>query len=172
MVAPFVLLVVAEVAAIILVAGQIGWWTLAIMALTTALGFVLFVHEGRKNFTKLTDAVALGRQPGAMLGDAMLIFIGAVLLVLPGFVTDVVGFLFVLPFTRPLVRRTFAWWLTKTGRRVDRSGPTTIPGEVVEDEAGNNDDDGPLVLEGTVVEVDEVDEPDEGDAASEDEERH
>lgn len=153
-VAPFVLLVVAEVAAIILVAAQIGWWTLAVMALTTLLGFALFVHEGKKNFDRFREAMAVGREPGAQVGNAMLIFVGAILLVVPGFVTDVVGLLFVLPFTRPVVRRAFAWWLARTGRRVENAGSTTIPGEVVEQGTETNDD-GPHVLEGTVVEVDD-----------------
>ncbi|NLE98195.1 MAG: FxsA family protein [Propionibacterium sp.] len=154
-VAPFVLLVAAEVAAIILVAAQIGWWTLAIMALTSLLGFVLFAHESRRNLVKLQDAMALGKEPGAQVGNAMLIFLGAILLILPGFVTDAVGLLFILPFTRPLMRRTFTWWLTKTGRTTVTRDPNTIPGEVVDEDEGHEDDDGTLPLEGTVIDVDD-----------------
>jgi UPF0716 protein FxsA len=53
--------------------------------------------------------------PDRELADAALVLVGGVLLLTPGFITDVAGFLFVLPFTRPLVRRGLRGYL---GRRV------------------------------------------------------
>ena len=43
--------------------------------------------------------------PGRELADAALVLVGGTLLLTPGFVTDIFGFFFVLPFTRPLARR-------------------------------------------------------------------
>jgi UPF0716 protein FxsA len=46
--------------------------------------------------------------PGRELADAALVLVGGTLLLTPGFVTDVVGFFLVLPFTRPIARRLLA----------------------------------------------------------------
>ncbi len=43
--------------------------------------------------------------PSRQLADAALVLVGGTLLLTPGFVTDVVGFFFILPFTRPVARR-------------------------------------------------------------------
>ena len=51
--------------------------------------------------------------PDRELADGALIVAGGALLLTPGFLTDVVGFLFILPFTRPLVRRLGAWFFAR-----------------------------------------------------------
>ena len=43
----------------------------------------------------------------------MLVLIGGTLLLTPGFLTDIVGFFFILPFTRPITRR----WLQRVVER-------------------------------------------------------
>ena len=43
--------------------------------------------------------------PAQQLTDAALVLVGGVLLLLPGFLTDLVGLVFLLPFTRPVTRR-------------------------------------------------------------------
>ena len=84
--------------------------------------------------------------PDRELADAALVLIGGVLLITPGFVTDVFGFCFVLPFTRPVVRRGLAMYV---GRRLRGGGPArrspvrrpgdpgdgrVVPGEVIADD--------------------------------------
>ena len=51
-------------------------------------------------------ALRTGRMPSRQLADAALVLVGGTLLLTPGFVTDIVGFFFILPLTRPLAR---AW---------------------------------------------------------------
>ena len=66
--------------------------------------------------------------PGSELTDAALVLVGGVLLLLPGFLTDLVGLLFVLPVTRPLTRR----WLQAMVERPGRGAvPAVIRGEVI-----------------------------------------
>ena len=50
-----------------------------------------------------------GRLPAQELVDAGLVLVGGTLLLAPGFITDVVGFFFILPWTRPLTRRLLVW---------------------------------------------------------------
>jgi UPF0716 protein FxsA len=89
--------------------------------------------------------------PGRELTDAALVLVGGTLLLTPGFITDIFGFFFVLPFTRPLARRGLSAFL---GRRlatqlggpnltgfIPGAGPTrpkpsaddVIQGEVIDD---------------------------------------
>ena len=57
--------------------------------------------------------------PTGELADAALILVGGVLLVLPGFLTDIIGFLFLLRWTRPLARKMIAFFVA---RRINRLG--------------------------------------------------
>ena len=83
-------------------------------------------REGGRAWTALNEAFGTGRMPTGELADAALVLVGGVLLMLPGFVTDVIGFFFLLPFTRPLARKLLAFVV---GRRLARMGvvPHRVP---------------------------------------------
>jgi UPF0716 protein FxsA len=79
--------------------------------------------------------------PTKQLADGALVLVGGTLMIAPGFVTDVFGFLCVLPFTRPLIRRLLTAYLAKrvtvavTGGNGRRPGPGSGPviqGDVVD----------------------------------------
>ena len=119
---------VAEIAVIIAVGNVIGGWqTLALLLAESALGAYLVKHEGSRSWQALKVALTTGQIPGRELADAILILIGGTLLLTPGFLTDMVGFFFILPFTRPITRG----WLQRAVERrlVGRSG--IIRGEVI-----------------------------------------
>jgi len=119
---------VAEIALIVAVGSVIGGWqTLALLLAESALGAYLVKHEGRRSWQTLRVALNTGQMPGRELADAALILIGGTLLLTPGFLTDLVGFFFILPFTRPITRR----WLQRVVERrlVARSG--IVRGEVI-----------------------------------------
>ena len=99
----------AELVVFALVAGWIGvgWTVLATLA-TSALGFVLLARQGTRALADLRDRSRTRRAPGAELGNAGLVAVGGLLMVLPGFIGDVVGLLCLLPGTRTLVRRALA----------------------------------------------------------------
>ncbi|MEV6288577.1 FxsA family protein [Kribbella sp. NPDC051770] len=102
---------------VIIQIGQVigGWPTVALLLIESALGAWLIKREGRRAFSALRTALETGRMPGKELADAALLLVGGTLLLTPGFVTDIFGFFFVLPFTRPLARRVLSGFL---GRRV------------------------------------------------------
>ena len=90
--------------------------------------------------------------PGRELADAALVLVGGTLLLTPGFITDVFGFFFVLPFTRPLARRAMTAFF---GRRVATqfSGPGLgpfIPGPGTPGPQHPTDD----VIQGEVIDPD------------------
>jgi UPF0716 protein FxsA len=81
-----------------------GWQTLALLLVESLLGAWLVRREGARAWAALVTALRTGRMPSRELTDAALVLVGGTLLLTPGFVTDVAGFAFVLPFTRPLAR--------------------------------------------------------------------
>ena len=99
------LLLLAELVVYALVVGWIGLgWTLLATLATSALGAALLARQGTRALRELRDR-ARARQPaGRALGDAGLVAVGGLLMVLPGFVGDLIGLLCLLPGTRSLVR--------------------------------------------------------------------
>ena len=119
---------VAEIALIVAVGKAIGGWqTLALLLVESALGAYLVKREGRRSWQGLQVAFNTGHMPGRELADAALVLIGGTLLLTPGFLTDIAGFFFILPFTRPITRR----WLQGVVERrlIQRSG--IVRGEVI-----------------------------------------
>jgi UPF0716 protein FxsA len=116
LVALFVIIPIVEIYVIIQVGQAIGAVpTLLLLIVESLIGAWLVKREGRRAWQALRETVETGRLPGRELADAALILTGGTLLLTPGFVTDVFGFFFVLPFTRPLARRVLLW---EAGRRV------------------------------------------------------
>jgi UPF0716 protein FxsA len=119
---------VAEIALIVAVGSVIGGWqTLALLLLESALGAYLVKREGSRSWQSLRVALNTGQMPGRELADAALVLIGGALLLTPGFLTDFVGFFFILPFTRPITRR----WLQRVVERRLVGPPGIIRGEVI-----------------------------------------
>jgi UPF0716 protein FxsA len=113
----FLLVPVLEIYVIIQVGQAIGGWpTVALLLAESLLGAWIVRREGRRAWRALNDTLRGGRLPDRELSDAALVLVGGVLLLTPGFVTDAFGFLFVLPFTRPAVRRLLAAYVSRRMR--------------------------------------------------------
>lgn len=149
-----VALPILEVWLLIQVGQQIGVLpTLAILIVEALLGGWLMRREGSRAWAALNQAYGSGRMPTGELADAALVLVGGVLLMLPGFVTDVIGFFFLLPFTRPIARRLLAFLAARRLARLGLSGlmvrrdGTVIEGETVPD---GSPDPGPTVIAGEI----------------------
>jgi UPF0716 protein FxsA len=95
-----------ELAVIFQVGGAIGgWWTAALLILFSIVGAMLLRFEGRRAWSEFRRALGEGRWPGDEVAQGALIIVGGTLLVTPGFVTDLVGFLLLLGPSRRLVAR-------------------------------------------------------------------
>ncbi|MDZ5620182.1 FxsA family protein [Nocardioides bizhenqiangii] len=140
----FVVVPLVEIYVVIQVGQAIGaWWTIGLLVLDSMIGAWLVKREGRRAWQALRAALDSYRPPAKELADGALILIGGTLLLTPGFATDVVGFLLVLPFTRPLFRRALSVYVgsrlttVAVGRAGRAPGPTAgdtvVRGEVVED---------------------------------------
>ena len=139
-----------EIVVLIQVGQAIGvWWTILLLIADSIFGAWLIKREGRRAMRALTEALANGRMPARELADGILILVGGTLMLAPGFVTDAVGMLMILPFTRPLARRgltglvaarlvapTYGPNVRGPDMNKPRPGPggSVVEGEVVDDE--------------------------------------
>jgi UPF0716 protein FxsA len=97
---------VFEVFVFIEVGRAIGWLLAVILLVgTSVLGARLMRMQGRSAIERVSLAVSEHRAPARAAIDGALGFLGGVLLVVPGFVTDVLGALLMFPPTRTLTRR-------------------------------------------------------------------
>jgi UPF0716 protein FxsA len=124
----FLVVPVVEIYVIVQVGQEIGALpTVALLIVESLIGAWLVRREGRRAWEALRIAVTSGQLPSRELADAALVLIGGTLLLTPGFVTDVFGFFFVLPLTRPVARRLLAGLVARRASvAVTRLGP--LPG--------------------------------------------
>jgi len=105
----FILVPIAELYVIIQVGGAIGVGpTIAILILDGFLGAFLLRHQGRASWVRFNRALSENRIPHKEVLDGVLIIFGGALLLTPGFLTDIVGLIFLIPPTRAGVRALMA----------------------------------------------------------------
>jgi len=115
---------VVEIYVIVVVGQAIGWWwTIFALVAETIVGGWLVRREGRRAWRNLVGQLAEGQAPTRTAVDGALILVGGLLLLIPGFVTDLIGFLCVLPLTRPLVRRALVGYVSRRSATVLVGGP-------------------------------------------------
>lgn len=111
----FIVVPIVELYVIIQIGSLIGVWpTIALLLADAVLGSLLLRHQGRGAWRRFNLALAERRFPGREVADGLLIAIGGTLLLTPGFVTDIVGLIFLIPPTRAIVRRLLRGYV---GRR-------------------------------------------------------
>jgi UPF0716 protein FxsA len=89
--------------------------TIALLAADSLIGAYLFRSQGRTVWRRFNEALAEGRVPHREVVDGVLIVFGGAFLITPGFLSDIVGVLLLLPPTRTVIRRLV---VRRLGRRV------------------------------------------------------
>jgi UPF0716 protein FxsA len=151
----FIVLPIAEIYVIVKVGEAIGVLpTIALLFLDGFLGAALLRSQGRAAWRRFNEALAAGRVPAREVFDGAMVILGGAFLLTPGFITDVIGLVLLVPPTRAafrgvvgrMARRRTAFVVRTAGWRGER--PDGRPGEA---SRGRYD------YEGTAREV-----PDEG----------
>ncbi|GEB30632.1 MULTISPECIES: FxsA family protein [Brevibacillus] len=96
-----------------------GWNTVLLVIVTGLLGAWLAKQQGVQVFRTLQFQLSRGQMPTETIIDGVLILVGGILLLLPGFVSDVIGLIFLIPYTRMMLRhllKQWLWYLISSGR--------------------------------------------------------
>ena len=122
----FILVPLAELAVIIAVGKTIGVLTTLLLLLAFSLfGAWLARREGLAAWRRLQLALVDGRMPAREVADGAIILLAGALLLTPGFLTDLVGLVLLVPATRALARR---WVPALSRRRAARRTRVTVTG--------------------------------------------
>ena len=147
----FIVVPIAELAILIQIGELIGiWWTIALLVVDAVLGSLLARSQGRAAWRRFNVALQAGRPPAGEVLDGVLVIFGGALLLTPGFISDVLGLLLLLPPTRAIVRailvRRFADRMIASATRRAPVGFGPPPGRGGAARPGD--------VEGTAVDVD------------------
>ena len=101
----FIVVPIVELYVIIQLGQAIGLLpTIALLILDSILGAALMRSQGRATWRRFNRALAEGRVPGREVMDGALVIFGGALLLTPGFLSDILGLILLLPPTRAIVR--------------------------------------------------------------------
>lgn len=103
---PFLLIPIIEIALFITVGGWIGLWpTLGLVLLTAVAGTAMVRMQGAKVMFDLRNSLSRLEDPTAPIAHGAMILLAGVLLLTPGFFTDILGILLLIPPVRDIVLR-------------------------------------------------------------------
>lgn len=108
----FIIVPMAELYILIEVGKRIGaLTTIGIIILTGIIGTYLIKSQGFMILRKIQSDMNEGNLPGDSLIQGIIILAGGLLLLTPGFITDIVGFIFLIPAGREIVKKYLLIWL-------------------------------------------------------------
>lgn len=85
--------------------------TVALLLLISLAGAWLVRSQGFVILGRIQEELAMGRLPAAGLLDGALVLLGGLLLLTPGFFSDVIGLFFIIPPTRAVIKQFLGLWL-------------------------------------------------------------
>lgn len=154
----FIVVPILELYVIIQIGSAIGVVpTLLLLLADALLGSLLLRHQGRGAWQRFNAALAERRFPGREVADGLLIAIGGTLLLAPGFLTDIVGLILLVPPTRAIVRRLMRGFVSRRFLVVGAAtaGGFRTDGGTSETHSGNGRRD--YDFDGTAEEIDRDD---------------
>jgi len=102
----FIAIPLVELYFIILVGGMIGaLWTVVLVILTAVIGVNLLRIQGMSTLTRAQRNMAQGQIPAMEMMEGVALAVAGVLLITPGFITDTIGFLCLIPASRRAIIR-------------------------------------------------------------------
>lgn len=106
LIALFIVVPIAELYLIYTIGDAIGVLpTLLLLAVDSVLGSLLLRSQGRAVWRRFNETMAAGRVPHQELQHGIAVVFGGALLMTPGFLSDIVGVLLLLPPTRAVILR-------------------------------------------------------------------
>lgn len=97
----FIIMPILEIGVLIRVGGWLGLWpTLLIVVLTAVLGTWMLRQQSAATMMQAQSRLAAGELPAQQIFEGLLLLVGGILLLTPGFVTDAFGFTCLMPWSR------------------------------------------------------------------------
>ncbi|PYI57060.1 FxsA family protein [Paenibacillus flagellatus] len=110
----FIVVPALEIWAIVEIGQRIGGWqTFGLLLLTGFVGAYVSKREAAKVWAEAQRQLSMGQMPTQSILDGICIFAGGLMLMSPGFLSDIAGIVLLLPFTRPLLRGVLASWIRR-----------------------------------------------------------
>ncbi|WP_445506351.1 FxsA family protein [Niallia sp. 03190] len=101
-----------EIAVFLLLGKSIGIpETLFFIILTGLIGAYLLKKQGLKAYKNVQEQLRFGQLPGDAILDGLCVLAGGFLLLLPGFLTDILGAVILLPPTRKIIKQLLIKWM-------------------------------------------------------------
>ncbi|GIP17006.1 UPF0716 protein YtzA [Paenibacillus montaniterrae] len=107
-----ILFPILEIWGILLVGDWLGGWnTFSLILLISCIGAIAAIYEGRKVMEQARLQMSHGQIPGRSFVNGVCILVGGLLLIIPGFLSDIVGILLLIPFTRRIFEGIILKWI-------------------------------------------------------------
>jgi UPF0716 protein FxsA len=133
----FIVVPATELALLIEIGSRIGTInTLLLIVVTGVLGASLASHQGLAVLRQIQDETVRGQMPGSAIVDGVIILVAGIVLMTPGILTDILGFLCLIPATRSLIKS----WLRQMLERAVHNNRARV---VVNMGASETQDHGP-----------------------------
>lgn len=119
----FIVIPVIEITVLINVGQAIGtWYTVGLVLLSAFIGVNMLRYQGLSTLARAQQRMNEGQIPGNEMVEGVVLAVGGALLLTPGFVTDVIGFLCLIPFTRQRLARLLMSRFTLVAMSQHQSG--------------------------------------------------
>ena len=114
----FTFVPIIELAILIEIGSRVGTFHTIMLIITTGIvGALLAQSQGLAVIRKIQEELSFGRPPAGELVDGLFVLVGGLLLVTPGIITDIVGFVLLLPITRNIIKQ---WLIMKIKSNISR----------------------------------------------------
>lgn len=120
----FILIPALEITVLIGSSQWIGLWpTFCVIMLTSIIGAYIAKQQGLAVWRDIQHRLSRGEIPGDAVLDAICIFAGGILLMIPGYITDCVGMVLLIPVARNPVKYMIIKWME---RKINRNNTIIV----------------------------------------------
>ena len=132
-IALFILIPIIEISLFIEIGSIIGsFYTIMLIFVTAIVGVFFVRQQGISTFQKLTSQLQNLETPVQTMFEGLVILISGILLITPGFFTDALGFLGLIPFSRIIFIKLVASYILSRYGKQNNQNENTIEGEFID----------------------------------------
>ena len=136
----FILIPIVEISLFIEIGSNIGSFnTICLIFLTAIIGVYFVRQQGLSTFQRLANQIQKLETPIQTVGEGLVILLSGVLLITPGFFTDAIGFLGLIPFTRIFFIKLVATFILSRYGVYKKEADDTIEADYIEIDESEGD---------------------------------